>query len=187
MEYVKGATLKNVVSSIYDTRIWSNLSLKDQNVVITLLLDVIDVIGNMHEAGYVHRNITPDNFLVNKYDDVVMIDLKHAYSLGEDEPSPPYGQGTPGYSSPAQLLSFGACTEDDIYGLGALLLWGFSNLPPLKFDIDNPDRLVRQLTFLGVPYEIQSIIQQCLSEDASERPDLSEIRAAIEKLYSAEE
>ncbi|SEA52483.1 Lanthionine synthetase C-like protein [Pedobacter hartonius] len=140
----------------------------------------------MHDAGFLHRDITPDNFLITKKNVVYMIDLELAYAMGEVHPSPPFALGTPGFMSPEQRLRRVPTIKEDIYGLGALLLSTFTNLPPLKFDVENPDVLRRAMSFLGVPKQMLHIIQRCLSEDKNERPDLSEINLTINKLFTSE-
>lgn len=183
IEYIKGVTLREKLSTIFDHGSWKNLGADQRNSILKLLLEVTDQIGLMHEAGFVHRDITPENFLIDKRDNVFMLDLELTYNVREVPPSPPYAIGTPGYMSPEQRLRRIPTVKEDIFGLGALLLFAFTNFPPLKFDIENPESLEQPLNFFGVPAPIGVIIRQCLSQDKSMRPELMEIRAAIDEQH----
>ncbi|MET1056472.1 MAG: lanthionine synthetase LanC family protein, partial [Pedobacter sp.] len=184
MEHIFGTPLRERLADVYQNRTWDQLSPADRTVVLNLLLRVIDVIQIMHDAGFLHRDITPENFLIKPAGQVIMIDLELAHPIHEKHPTPPFALGTAGFMSPEQRLRLVPTVKQDIYGLGALILTAFTNLPPLKFDVDNPEMLLKSMSFLGVPQAIQSIIGNCLSEEKSERPELVEIRQCIQELLS---
>jgi serine/threonine protein kinase len=182
MEHVNGTPLREILSSIYEKDTWKNLNSHNKMSVLTLVISVVDVIQIMHDAGFIHRDITPENFLIKPDGNVIMIDLELAHPIYEKHPTPPYALGTPGFMSPEQRLGRVPTAKEDIYGLGALMLTAFTNLPPLKFDVENPEALLRAMSFLEVPETIKPIIQHCFSEEKSERPELSEIREGLQEV-----
>jgi serine/threonine protein kinase len=64
MEYIFGTPLRETLADIYQNRTWNQLSPADKTVVLSLLLRVIDVIQIMYDAGFLHRDITPENFII---------------------------------------------------------------------------------------------------------------------------
>jgi serine/threonine protein kinase len=77
----------------------------------------------MHDKGWVHRDVKPENIIVNKSGEARLID----YALAKRPPSgfakllykrPPQAEGTPSYISPEQLLRLAPAFTADIYSLG---------------------------------------------------------------------
>jgi hypothetical protein len=184
MEHIEGTPLREELSSIFEHQTWDQLVQKKKRSVLTTLLRIIYLIRMMHSSGYIHRDITPENFLINADGFPVMIDVELSHPIHEKHPSPPFALGTPGFMSWEQRLRYVPTVKEDIYGLGALMLATFTNLPPLKFDMEDSARLGRALSFLGIPVVIQQLVSRCLNEQPAERPELSEIRMVVEDLLN---
>ena len=186
MEYIPGKTFREVLAEIFEQAKWNNLDKIKRRTVFRLMLQVTDLIHNMHSAGYVHRDITPENFLVTKDQDVFVIDLELAYKLDASPASVPFGLGTPGFMSPEQHLSHTPTVSEDIFAIGALMITAFTNLPPIKFDYNAPERMDSAMEIMGLPKPIRNIILRCLAPDKNQRPQLSELRAILNKYYISE-
>jgi serine/threonine protein kinase len=179
MEFIKGDSLDGKISSIYNGNSWQSLAVKDKLVLIEYLLNVITVMKQLHKLGYIHRDITPANFLIDKRDVLFLIDMELTYSLKHHKPNPPFRLGTPGYASPEQLEHQLPTVKEDIYALGALMLFMFTGISPVKFEKKNRRKLLDSLCFFSENYPLSALITSCLLDNSEERPCLDKIRDAI--------
>lgn len=93
-------------------------------------------LGAMHAAGWVHRDVTPDNVVVSGDGRVVLLDLDIAVPMGESTlSSSPVG--TPQYMSPEQLVGHMLEPASDLYAVGAIL---FEHLTGLLLHGGEPER-----------------------------------------------
>ncbi len=99
-----------------------------------LVRDVAEALAHAHERGVVHRDIKPDNILLDKRGQVHVIDFGVARFF--DDLSVTYtGQlvGTPLYMSPEQVTGRGPIDQrTDIYSLGLVLYELLTLRPPLE-------------------------------------------------------
>jgi serine/threonine protein kinase len=88
----------------------------------------------LHNQGWVHRDVKPDNFLMNREGTVKLIDFALAERpkgfLGRLLPSRMKIQGTRSYMSPEQIRGKGVDQRSDIYGLACMLHEMASGKPP---------------------------------------------------------
>ncbi len=121
MQYITGTSLYNKLKEINSiSKSWHDLTISESVQLLTYLIQIVIAISNLHKKGYVHRDIVPVNFLIDKSEKLFLIDLELTYSLRENKPSPPFTLGTPGFASPEQQAISRPTTKEDIYGLGAL-------------------------------------------------------------------
>lgn len=183
MQYIKGKSLEETIYGLYqNTGPWQNQSPADQQQLIHWLLQIVILLKNMHAGGYVHRDASLSNFIIDKNNTVYAIDLELAYSLKEDADQPPFTLGTPGFMSPEQTAKQTPTVKEDIFALGALMTSFFTGFHPLKFYTVSTDRMARQLSFF-IPYEaIVQLIVQCHQPDAEIRPTITAIEQAVRHL-----
>lgn len=179
MEYIKGEQLGTVIDNAYEMSVWFNLSTDKKLLLVDYLLQLADTIHKMHQQGYVHRDINWMNFILNKYNLIVPIDLELAYSTVAYKPDPPFTLGSDGFMSPEQLEVKTPKVNQDIYSLGALMIRFFTNLSPVKFDNAN-HKLLQDLNFFINNKTISSLISTCLSSEPAIRPDIKTIKDALE-------
>jgi hypothetical protein len=96
-------------------------------------LALLQVLAQVHAAGFVHRDLKPDNALVGPDGQVTLLDfglardLEGEVSLTGDGGGP---QGTPGYLAPEQLLGGKADARSDLYAVGVMLFEALTGRPP---------------------------------------------------------
>ncbi|SEW43064.1 class III lanthionine synthetase LanKC N-terminal domain-containing protein [Chitinophaga arvensicola] len=183
MEFINGNSLEAIIAGFYEKEHrWQVLSLKNKTLLFKYVIHVVRIIQLFHEKGYIHRDITPANFLVDKKDRIFLIDMELSYSTTENFPDPPFKFGTPGYVSREQKYFRKPDTKQDIYAVGALLLYAFTGLSPLKYNVKKTDLLLDSIHFFTGDPEIGSLIVGCISVDPEQRILLPEAIARLEAL-----
>lgn len=98
--------------------------------VCSVFAQAANALHNIHEHGFVHCDMKPDNIIVDEQGNVKIIDLGHACSIGTIKDRV---QGSPDYIAPEQLRREPICAKTDIYNFGASLYWALTEtyLPSL--------------------------------------------------------
>ena len=116
-----------------------------------LVRDVAGALAHAHERGVVHRDIKPDNILLDKSGETHVIDFGVARFF--DDLSVTYtGQlvGTPLYMSPEQVTGRGTIDpRTDVYSLGLVLYELLTLRPPLE--AANRENLLRTIITKPLP------------------------------------
>jgi len=179
MEFIKGSSLEERINSIHLGNGWVNIINKNKLLLIQYLIRILDVVDKLHMLGIVHRDITPTNFILTQKNELFLIDMELAYSLNDNKPSPAFKLGTFGYMSSEQYLGQEPSFKEDIFGLGGLMAFLFTGLPPVKFDTNNVEVLKEQLHFFCPCQEITHAIANCLNTIPQKRPNIAEIREVV--------
>jgi len=181
MQFVKGDSLHDVVQKTSNERNWRQLEKAQKLILIRYLLQVISQCEKLHKKGYVHRDLALSNFIVNRKNNLVLIDLELAYSLRDMNPSPPFRLGTPGFMSPEQIKTVTPTEKEDIYALGAVMIELFTSIHSRKFGIYDPKELKDNMQFFIGHEGVACLIAQCMHADPQERPVLSSVKKTIEQ------
>src|SRR3989454_12121557 len=115
----------------------------------TIARQVADALGYAHHYGVVHRDVKPDNILLDAGGHVLVTDFGIAQAAqeasGSQVATEGMGGGTPQYRSPAQATGDKLDARSDIYSLGILLYQMLAGEPP--FDGDSAQSiLMKQAT-----------------------------------------
>ncbi len=126
MEYVEGHSLTDYCRAHSST-------LRER---LALFAQVCDAVAFAHRNLVIHRDLKPDNILVDAQGTVKLLDfgiaklLDAAASVGDgDNTMAPF---TPDYAAPEQLTGQPVTTATDIYALGVLLFELLSDERPLR-------------------------------------------------------
>ncbi|KAI0097929.1 STE/STE20 protein kinase [Nemania sp. FL0031] len=125
--------LKHLESDLMETSIQQPLNKKEIKYVLKRILEALSV---MHEDGYVHTDVKPDNVFVNfkkdrednvRFSDVQLGDLGSSYSQDSEWAKSGTPIGAPIWSSPEVIMETPWNTATDIWSFGTLaisLLYG---------------------------------------------------------------
>ncbi len=172
MEYFEGRNLETC----------STLSLGD---VLLLFRLVATAMNAMHQQGFVHCDMKPNNILLSKSGSIKIIDLGQSCKIGTVKSRI---QGTPDYIAPEQVKRKPLGPKTDIFNLGATMYWALTgkHAPTLipkknKFGIPvveprrSPHEIKPQL-----PASLSRLVMDCIEEDPVNRP--SNMMAVIQRL-----
>ena len=146
--------------------------------LIELFAPLLDGLEAVHEAGYLHRDIKPDNIYVRDEDgSLVLLDFGAARQTATQTASLAAEPGvtvTPGYTAIEQYEGGHQGPWTDIYALGATLYWLLTGTKPPEAPtrIANPDPLpsVRELCHGKYSANFLDAIEWALRSDPARRP-----------------
>ncbi|HVU56045.1 MAG TPA: lanthionine synthetase LanC family protein [Puia sp.] len=184
MQYIKGKSLTNWILDNGASQCWRHLADSQRQLFLDMLLKILHIISRIHSKGFVHRDITPDNFLIDKYGNIFLIDMELAWRLNDEEPNPPFLLGTPGHMSPEQIAMQTPTIQQDIFSIGSLMITFFTSLHATKLKDQSSSVLQDTLKFFTCEYSLAKCISECWAENPLGRPELSKI---IDTLSSIKE
>ncbi|MBB4690445.1 serine/threonine-protein kinase [Paractinoplanes abujensis] len=156
-----------------------------------LLSQVAAALAQAHELGVVHRDVKPDNILLQENAGrlaVRLTDFGIARVLDTAGLTTPQAiVGTPHYMAP-EAIQGEAVPASDVYSAGVVLYELLTGLPPyageplavLRGHLDEvPQRPP------GLPHPVWELITWCLAKDPDRRPTAAELGAALRELSRA--
>ncbi|MGA1979222.1 MAG: serine/threonine-protein kinase [Sedimentisphaerales bacterium] len=149
-----------------------SLSLLDVLLVFRMVASGLQA---MHQQGFVHCDIKPNNILMSEAGAIKIIDLGQSCKIGTVKPRI---QGTPDYIAPEQVRRKALGPRTDIFNLGATMYWALTgkHVPTLiskKNELGLPilqPRLAPHEIRKQLPMEISKLVMDCIKDEPSQRP-----------------
>ena len=112
MEFVEGRTLKSIIE---------NQHILDEKEAIQYAIQICSALSAAHKRGIIHRDIKPQNIMIDSDNRAKVTDFGIAKSLSARHEIEPQVIGSVYYISPEQAKGESVDTRTDIYSLGIML------------------------------------------------------------------
>ncbi len=162
---------------------------------LAIIIPILDALDHAHKAGLLHRDIKPDNIMLDvARGRPLLVDFGIARRLGSEAGAGLTQTGlvigTPHYMSPEQALGDpNLGPQSDLYSLGCVLFQMVTGTPP--FDGESSQQVVGKHIAdrppaasdvnPAVPRELSDVILRCLEKQPADRfRSAAEVIAALE-------
>lgn len=190
MEYVAGCTLRDVLRERGALR---------PRAALDILEPVLAALGAAHRAGFVHRDMKPENVLIGDDGRVKVADFGLVRAVGTATDTTGSLLGTVSYLAPEQIEHGSADTRSDVYACGVVLYEMLTGAKPytgenaaqviyqhLNSDVPPPSAVVP-----GLPVALDGLVASATARNPEVRPHdavllLAEAREARAGLSEAE-
>lgn len=177
MEFLDGVSLKK-----YLQRKGGKISVDE---VLTIMRPVMESLTQVHKIGLIHRDISPDNILITKFNEVKLIDF------GAAKYSNPDGRSLSivlkqGFAPPEQYDTHGEQGPwTDVYALGVTVYYAITGtLPPESIRVMMGKESIKRPSELGVAIDpgVENALMKCLAVDRKKR--YQDVQSMINGLYN---
>jgi serine/threonine protein kinase len=153
---------------------------------------IADALIAAHAVRLVHRDLKPDNIVMEEADRPIIVDFGLAFidaSLSNTGRMTEHGVvlGTPSYISPEQARAVAVGPEVDVYSLGCIIFEMLSGAPP--FESEGYAVLLAEHMFVEPPFlrskapnapaALEYLIATMLRKEPSERPSAREVHRIL--------
>jgi serine/threonine protein kinase len=145
------------------------------------LIQIAGILETLHAEQIVHRDATPNNYMILPNGKVILIDMELSYSLAQQYPSPAFQLGTYGYMSKQQEATLTPTPSEDTFALGAIMFQIWSGISPGKLVNEPVDTLIKKIDFFIPDRQMADLVTQCLLPEDDRRPNATQIRQTLQR------
>ncbi|MFD8009651.1 Stk1 family PASTA domain-containing Ser/Thr kinase [Streptomyces sp. NPDC058955] len=169
MEYVSGCTLRDVLRE---------RGALQPRAALDILEPVLAALGAAHRAGFVHRDMKPENVLIGDDGRVKVADFGLVRSVGSATATTGAVLGTVSYLAPEQIEHGTADTRADVYACGVVLYEMLTGAKPHTGDTPaqvlyqhlNTDVPAPSAAVPGLPLELDELVAAATARNPEVRP-----------------
>ncbi|MFJ9828469.1 Stk1 family PASTA domain-containing Ser/Thr kinase [Streptomyces sp. NPDC101160] len=169
MEYVAGCTLRDVLRERGALR---------PRAALDVLEPVLAALGAAHRAGFVHRDMKPENVLIGDDGRVKVADFGLVRAVGTATDTTGAVLGTVSYLAPEQIEHGTADTRADVYACGVVLYEMLTGAKPHTGDTPaqvlyqhlNTDVPAPSAAVPGLAGELDAVVASATARDPELRP-----------------
>jgi eukaryotic-like serine/threonine-protein kinase len=182
MEYVRGYTLGELIQKPQSPR-----------VALSVVRQICRGLEAAHAEGIVHRDIKPQNVLIDQRGEVKLMDFGIARMSGGADAMTAAGViiGSPHYMSPEQVRGEALDAQSDVYSMGVMMYEIFCGRRPFESSALTA-LLGAHLTEVppppieiapSIPFAMSGIIMRCLEKEKSKRfANAGELLEALDRV-----
>jgi serine/threonine-protein kinase len=184
MEFVEGETLKDVIR---------REAPMDPGRTISIVKEILAATRFAHKRGVIHRDLKPQNVIVEPDDHIKVADFGIARASGSDITEVGAIMGTAQYLSPEQAHGQPVTAASDIYSIGVVMFEMLTGRAPFEADspvavalkhVNQPAPSPREFV-PSVPPELEAIVLKALAKDPERRyPDAESMMRDLEVAQS---
>jgi beta-lactam-binding protein with PASTA domain/predicted Ser/Thr protein kinase len=168
MEYVEGETLKDLI------RRRGRLS---GNESVGIALQLLAAVEFAHRSGIVHRDIKPQNVMIDRGGTVKVMDFGIARAGDSGMTEAGSILGTAQYLAPEQAKGYPVDERSDLYSVGVVLYEMLTGSVPFRGDsavtvaLKHVNEVPREPAELvpGLPYALNQIVLKAMAKDPADR------------------
>ncbi|WP_031069803.1 Stk1 family PASTA domain-containing Ser/Thr kinase [Streptomyces sp. NRRL S-118] len=169
MEYVAGCTLRDVLRERGALR---------PRAALDILEPVLAALGAAHRAGFVHRDMKPENVLIGDDGRVKVADFGLVRAVGAATNTTGSVLGTVSYLAPEQIEHGAADTRTDVYACGVVLYEMLTGAKPHSGDTPaqvlyqhlNADVPAPSAAVPGLAVELDELVASATARNPEVRP-----------------
>jgi tetratricopeptide (TPR) repeat protein len=172
MEFVDGPSLRDIIEKKFAASI--DVSIDDVGEALYYMSQLCDALYATHTEGIIHRDIKPDNILVNSEGIVKITDFGIVHV--EEATFTPTGAmvGTPRYMSPEQIQGKKLDGRSDLYAAGIILYELLVGNPPfisgdISYQHIHMDPTPPADLCPAIPKDVSDVILRCLAKKSEDR------------------
>ena len=149
----------------------------------SLARGLADALATLHEAGVVHRDLTPGNvLLVDGSPQLIDLGLATVTAARTALTGTGMVVGTPGYLAPEQVTGTDVTPAVDVHAWGATVAFAGTGRPP--YGTGRPEAVLYRIVhedpdLEGLPVDLRALVEAATDPDPARRPAATELLAEL--------